>query len=69
MIEVSCVSLPNFDHVGRLAECLDAAFGGNLHRRGRVGVLGDDVDALVDQRLGRVGFLARIKPGVRPRRP
>ncbi len=54
------------DHVGRLAERLDATLGGDLHRRGRVRVLGQDVDALVDQRLGGVGFLAGVEPGVGP---
>jgi hypothetical protein len=42
------------------------ALFGNLHRRGGVGVLRDDVDALVDQRLGGIGFLARVEPGVHP---
>ena len=54
------------DHVGRLAERLDAALGSHLHRTGRIGVLGDDVDTLVDQRLGGVGFLARVEPGIGP---
>ena len=31
---------------------------------GRVGVLREDVAALVDQRLGRVAFLRRVVPGV-----
>ena len=33
---------------------------------GAVGVLHDHVGALVEQRLGGVGFLARIEPGVHP---
>ena len=52
-------------HVGALAEAAhDAAFLGDLQRRRAVGVLCDDVDALVDQRAGRVGFLGRIEPAV-----
>ncbi len=54
------------DHLGVLAEGELAAFGGDLHRRRAVGVLHDDVGALVDQRLGCVGFLAGVEPVVYP---
>ena len=54
------------DHVVRLAEAEQAALLGDLERLGRVGVLGDDVDALVEQRLGGVAFLGRVHPGVDP---
>ena len=39
---------------------------GNLHGGRRIGVLHEDVGALVGQRLGGVGFLARVEPGVHP---
>ena len=43
------------------------ALFGNLHRRRRISVLGQNVDALVEECLGGIGFLARIEPGVDPR--
>ena len=54
------------DHFRILAEGELAALGGDLHRSRRVGVLHDHVGALVEQRLGGVGFLAGIEPGVHP---
>ena len=66
MIEVSCdfgpnliisESWPNASLPRSLAICIAA---------GLVGVLHDDVSALVDQCLGGVGFLAGIEPGVGP---
>src|SRR3546814_5784588 len=53
-------------HVGGLAEAPHAAAAGGLDRRRAVGVLGDDVAALVDEGLGGVGLLARVVPGVHP---
>ena len=53
-------------HVGGLAEAVHAALLGDLQRRRAVGVLADDVGALVDQRLGGVALLARVVPGVDP---
>ena len=63
MLAVSWVPAANFAISRRLAERLDAAAGGGLQRRRAVGVLGDDVAALVDQRLGGVALLRRIVPG------
>src|SRR5580692_134126 len=57
---------PELDHVGRFAEGVDAALLRNLHGGRRIGVLRQHVDALVYQRLGGVGFLARIEPAVYP---
>ena len=57
---------PELDHVAVLTEGENAALSGDLHGGRRVGVLHDHVDALVGERLGGVGFLARIEPGVHP---
>ena len=57
---------PELQHVGGLAEGVDVALLGDLHRGRRVGVLHEHVGALIDQRLGGVGFLAGIEPGVDP---
>ena len=53
-------------HVGRLAEGVDAARLGFLDRRRAVGVLSQNVGALVDQRLGGGRFLTRIVPAIDP---
>ena len=53
-------------HVGGLAEGEDAALLCRLERGGGIGVLGDHVGALVDQRLGGVGFLGGVVPGRGP---
>ena len=66
MIEVSWRLRPELDHVGVLAEGQLAALRCDLHRGRRVGVLHDHVGALVEQRLGGVGFLAGVEPGVHP---
>ena len=51
-------------HVGTLAEAADdAAFGSNLQRSRTVGMLGNDVDALIDHGARSIGFLGRIVPG------
>jgi hypothetical protein len=54
-------------HVRSLAKA-DHVFGlrGLGQRRGRIGVRRDHVDALVDQRLGGIGFLRRVEPGEGP---
>ncbi len=47
-------------HIRRLAEGVDITLLGNLHRCRRVGVLHQNVGALIDQRLGGIGLLAGI---------
>ncbi len=49
-----------------MAETERAAIGGRLKRRGAVGVLGDDVDALVEQRRRGVRLAGWIVPGIHP---
>ena len=54
------------DHRGVVADHFHAlAFGRRGHSL-RVGVVRDDVAALADKRIGRIGFLARVIPGVGP---
>ena len=53
-------------HVGRLTESVDAAGFRFLDRRRAVGVLRQDIGALVDQRLGGGRFLAGIVPAIDP---
>ena len=53
-------------HVRGVAHGVDATTLGGLDRCRTVGVLEYHVDTLIDQRVGRVGFLARIEPGVDP---
>src|SRR5690606_18849787 len=53
-------------HVRGVAHGIDTAAFGSLDRCRAVGVLEDYVHALVDQRVGGIGFLARIEPGVDP---
>ena len=49
--------------VGVVAADIGAASGGGLdHHLRAVDVAGDDVDALVDERVGRLGFLHRQRP-------
>ena len=54
------------DHVRGLADAEHAARLGDLQGRRGIGVLEDHVCALVDQRLGRLGLLARVVPGADP---
>ena len=53
-------------HVGGLADRPYPPLLRDLRRGGRIGVLQDNVRALVDQRLGGVALLARVVPGVDP---
>ena len=53
-------------HVRGVAHGVNAATFGGLDWRWAVGVLEHHVHTLVDQRVGRIGFLARIEPGVNP---
>ena len=46
---------------------MDAALLRDLHRGRRVGVLDEDVGALIDQRLGGVGLLAAGRTRNSPR--
>src|SRR5207249_2906631 len=55
-----------FDHVGSLAEAMDAALLGDLQRCRRIRMLGYDIGALIDQGLGCVALLAGIVPAVDP---
>ena len=57
---VSCAFGREARHVGGLAEAEAAAGLGGLQRRRAVGVLGEHVHALVEQRLGGVGLLRRV---------
>ena len=56
-------------HVGGLAEAELAAGLGGLDRRRAVGVLGEHVDALVEQRLGGIGLPSRGHTRNWPTRP
>ncbi|MNC35214.1 hypothetical protein D3C75_836880 [compost metagenome] len=53
-------------HVRGVADGVDAAAFGGLDRCRAVGVLEQHVNALVDQGVGGIGFLARVEPGVDP---
>ncbi len=57
---------PEVLHVRGVTDGIDATALGGLDRCRAVGVLEDHVHALVDQRVGGIGFLARIEPGVDP---
>ena len=45
---------------------MDPAVCRRLKCRSTVGMLGDDVRALIHQYFGRVGFFGRIKPTINP---
>ena len=60
-LPAAAFDLPEDDTEGE-----DATLLGRLQGGGGIGVLGDDVAALVDQRLGGIGFLGRIVPGRGP---
>ncbi|MNH09789.1 hypothetical protein D3C79_692500 [compost metagenome] len=57
---------PEVRHVRSVAHGIHAATFGGLDWRRAVGVLEHHVHALVDQRVGGIGFLARVEPGVDP---
>ena len=52
------------DHIGVFTERMNAALFRDLRGRRRVGMLGQDVGALIDERLGGVGFLTRVASGM-----
>ena len=53
-------------HVARLAEGVQAARLRHLHAGRRVGMLDQNVGALVEQGLGGIGLLAGVEPCVHP---
>ncbi len=55
-----------FRHVGVVAERVLALFFRGLDHGGRIGVVGDHVDTLREQRVRRLALAARVEPRVRP---